>query len=319
MSSPRRDNRYIGGVVRLRRIRKLSRAVGARLGVKSAPAGATQPIVRSSSFPFLSGDTFRSMAELILEPEGEIAQHGLHTSVIFADGRVAISDGFLYQLSNAVTRLANPERATLVVHNHVRVPAREQFAEITSLVGRVFSSNVPDGLPGVTPVPLGLENAFRQKNGRLHYYLDAIQQPVSMDQRTELVVSSFHTSTNPGARETARAVLRQSRHGHYEQFFKSLEYRQLIRRTKFVVSPPGNGDDCHRTWEAIYLGAVPVVLRDYLAPSLSDDLPILAVDSYEDFCDLTDEELEETFRTLRERPLTKAWAHHWLKEVLHWN
>ena len=37
-------------------------------------------------------------------------------------------------------------------------------------------------------------------------------------------------------------------------------YRQLLLRSKYVLSPPGNGPDCHRTWESIYLGAIPIVL-----------------------------------------------------------
>jgi hypothetical protein len=28
---------------------------------------------------------------------------------------------------------------------------------------------------------------------------------------------------------------------------------------RFVVSPPGNGIDCHRTWESLYLGSIPIV------------------------------------------------------------
>ena len=29
---------------------------------------------------------------------------------------------------------------------------------------------------------------------------------------------------------------------------------------RFVLSPPGHGLDCHRTWEAILLGAIPIVV-----------------------------------------------------------
>ena len=49
-----------------------------------------------------------------------------------------------------------------------------------------------------------------------------------------------------------------------------------------MMSPPGNGVDCHRTWEAIALGAVPVVLRSALASTLVDAAPIVAVTSWEE-------------------------------------
>jgi hypothetical protein len=45
---------------------------------------------------------------------------------------------------------------------------------------------------------------------------------------------------------------------------------------RFCVSPPGNGIDCHRTWEALYLGVIPVVVSS--AGGLLDHLPCIIVD-----------------------------------------
>lgn len=48
----------------------------------------------------------------------------------------------------------------------------------------------------------------------------------------------------------------------------------------FVASPHGVGLDCHRTWEAMALGSVPIVKTSPL-DSLYEDLPVLIVDSWE--------------------------------------
>jgi len=69
-----------------------------------------------------------------------------------------------------------------------------------------------------------------------------------------------------------------------------------------VMSPPGNGPDCYRTWEAIYLGAVPIVLRSTLAVSLAADLPIWVVDSWEEVFDATDTRLSEKHLAIKEAP-----------------
>jgi hypothetical protein len=58
------------------------------------------------------------------------------------------------------------------------------------------------------------------------------------------------------------------------------EYCETMAQYKFVASPPGNGIDCHRNWEAIYLGCIPIVIdnlvyRDY-------DLPMIKVKSYKE-------------------------------------
>ena len=48
---------------------------------------------------------------------------------------------------------------------------------------------------------------------------------------------------------------------------------------KFVISPRGAGEDCHRTWEALLIGCIPIVLSSNLN-ELYQDLPILVVNSW---------------------------------------
>ena len=36
---------------------------------------------------------------------------------------------------------------------------------------------------------------------------------------------------------------------------------ETYARAQFVLSPRGNGVDCHRTWDVLAVGAIPVVLR----------------------------------------------------------
>jgi hypothetical protein len=49
----------------------------------------------------------------------------------------------------------------------------------------------------------------------------------------------------------------------------------------FVLSPHGNGLDCHRTWEALCIGSIPIVKTSPL-DSLFDDLPVLIVKKWSD-------------------------------------
>jgi hypothetical protein len=56
----------------------------------------------------------------------------------------------------------------------------------------------------------------------------------------------------------------------------------------FVLSPKGGGYDCHRTWEALCLGCIPIVKTSPLDP-LYDNLPVCIVESWSD--------VNETFLT----------------------
>ena len=68
----------------------------------------------------------------------------------------------------------------------------------------------------------------------------------------------------------------------YEQTHASRE-RVWINQSKysFVISPHGNGLDCHRTWEALVLGCIPIVKTSGLDP-LYIGLPVLIVDNWSD-------------------------------------
>ena len=46
-----------------------------------------------------------------------------------------------------------------------------------------------------------------------------------------------------------------------------------------VVCPRGNGIDCHRVWEVLYLGRVPIVKRER-AMRYFEELPILFIDDW---------------------------------------
>jgi hypothetical protein len=65
----------------------------------------------------------------------------------------------------------------------------------------------------------------------------------------------------------------------------------------FVVSPRGGGYDCHRTWEALLLGCIPIVKQSGLDP-VYDGLPVLIVHKWSD---ITPELLENTLRDFATR------------------
>lgn len=57
-------------------------------------------------------------------------------------------------------------------------------------------------------------------------------------------------------------------------------YKEMCK-CKYILSPPGIGIDCHRTWEALYLGCIPIVESSSIS-DLYEDLPLLVVDRWND-------------------------------------
>lgn len=80
---------------------------------------------------------------------------------------------------------------------------------------------------------------------------------------------------------------------------------QLAARLSFVLAPPGRGLDTHRVWEALALGAIPVVVHSSL-DRLYSDYPVLIVSSWNTVFNLT--YLEEARGEIYERFVPKDCA-----------
>ena len=59
------------------------------------------------------------------------------------------------------------------------------------------------------------------------------------------------------------------------------QWQYYITRTKFLLSPPGDGIDCYRTWEALYFGSIQIILNTSIN-SIFEQLPVFIMNNYED-------------------------------------
>ena len=283
-------------------------------------------VPRESSFPFISSDTFRATADVVIGNEAfpidlESVEIPDRPAVIMIElsfiKNKGGGDAILRRIESIKSQNAN--RLSIVLHNGDWVPSSHYLESLSSLGADVYCVNILDGLSGVTPIPVGLENSIRRKNGVLHDFLfihDQLREPwPSFPEKSRQIFASFKVSTNPAARQPLARKLQQSRFGFLGKRLSIRDFRAGIMSSRFVLSPPGNGPDCYRTWEAIYLGAVPIVLRNSLADSLHSELPIWAVDDWDEALTATDDQLHQKFDELVQRDRAKAYFPYWLQEV----
>ena len=81
----------------------------------------------------------------------------------------------------------------------------------------------------------------------------------------------------------------------------------------FLISPHGNGLDCHRTWEALVLGCIPIVKTSNI-DILYDDLPVLIVNNWSD---VSDDLLKTTVNDFKKRTFNyeKLLLQYWTKKI----
>lgn len=294
------------------------RLAAALTAAPPAPPGGTagRRAAREASFPYLSGDGLRLLADVLVEdgrPDGGPSAGGMGAGIVFTQPHVARSEEGLARIVAALSRVESTgARPTLIIHNgDARVEA-STLGELASRCREVFCVNVDDGMPGVTPVPIGLENVHRGRGGsaRSHLALE-LGRP-----RDIPVLGCFNSTTNPALRFPIQRAMEASRHGFVLPGLSNTQHLALVARSLFVVSPPGNGPDCHRTWEAMAGGAVPVVLRGSLATSLTDDAPIHVVDDVREVLEMDDGELRDLHAHLSRRDHRISLLAHWIVRIL---
>jgi hypothetical protein len=81
----------------------------------------------------------------------------------------------------------------------------------------------------------------------------------------------------------------------------------------FTVSPLGNGLDCHRTWETLVLGGIPIV-ETSTNDKLYEGLPVLIVKSWSD---VTKSLLETTRKNFSQKSFAKErlQLQYWVQKI----
>jgi len=89
-------------------------------------------------------------------------------------------------------------------------------------------------------------------------------------------------------------------------------WSQLIKHA-FVLSPFGIGMDCHRTWEALCLGSIPIICASHFT-KLFEDLPVLIVN---DWSEITEDLLEETIDSFKDKKFNyyKLTLEYWRNKI----
>lgn len=160
-------------------------------------------------------------------------------------------------------------------------------------VRKWFANNVDFPHPKLVSVPLGLPNELDFPTyGNTRTLYKVAQEPKVVK---NLAYMNFKIETCP-----------HERHPVFNKFFSEdwvsvgtvdfsneghEKYLRDIRSHKFCICPRGNGVDCHRIWECLYLGTIPICINN-VALDQFKNLPILFIDSWDQ---VTSEFLETVY------------------------
>jgi len=151
---------------------------------------------------------------------------------------------------------------------------------------QIFTQNVNVLDSRVEFLPIGIANHF-WKWGDAEKVIDVILEDI---EKADLVYAHFTERDNRV--ECYDNVRREG-----IPIVESMEYKDYLRKLKsykYCVSPEGNGIDCYRTWEALYMKTIPICKRSVLVEEFAKTFPIYIVD---DWKDLNVKDLEKQYDT----------------------
>ena len=163
-----------------------------------------------------------------------------------------------------------------------------------------YTTNLTASNPLLVSIPLGLNDycgytAFHKIAGNLeHFQRSDVLHPregvlCCMNPNTHLT-SRLAVLENAKKRSDVLVVQPDTTLTGFKR------YLHLLRTSDFVLCPRGNGIDTHRFWEALYMGCIPISLRqDLLACHVS--MPMLVLDSWSQLADVNLKTASEAIRS----------------------
>ena len=177
---------------------------------------------------------------------------------------------------------------------------------------RWFSQNCVHSHPKLVKMPIGLD--YHTLAGPTEHWWGPKASPKQQEQLVEAIIAKSKTITTIKTNIYCNFHFQMNTTHSYDrqEALKELPPKLLqfelepqprmkswLRQVgcAFVASPHGGGYDCHRTWEALVLGCIPIVKSSKL-DSIYEGLPVLVVKRWRD---INEKLLNDTMKNFSKR------------------
>lgn len=254
----------------------------------------------------VNGFNFRTLCNKVIDADT------IHDQRVYQSGDVVFCKTDL--LLTFFSEISNTNYEIVLVTHQSDYPISEElFSRRPKNIKKWFAQNVDFQHPDLIPVPIGIENHAGPSKGTL-IDLDFVEKelPIRREKQNKIYVNFNNTHPN---RFNVRAKLKNCEHAFFSGGnLSSADYHREMAQYMFVASPRGNGIDCHRTWEALLVGSIPIVERHFMYDSYAG-LPIIQIDSWDEV--LEKDFLQKSMIFLCEKPwmLDQLQMSYWRNKI----
>jgi hypothetical protein len=182
----------------------------------------------------------------------------------------------------------------------------------SNLIKWCSQNNVIQHYPTIIQIPLGLDyhavynDPNKWKNiadgvtpvEQEKYLIDVINNAKPFYERINKIYVNFDINADRfEQRKDCLKKISPSLLSMYQQKLKRTQTWINTTKYAFVLSPYGQGMDCHRTWEALILGSIPILKsKDFV--KMFEDLPVLFVEDWSQINQKLLDDTIEKFKTI---------------------
>ena len=203
-------------------------------------------------------------------------------------------------------------RSYKLITHHSDFPIDEfRFASKPDCVKKWFAINPAYKHPDLIPIPLGTKTpegrAYHEPQYLMLWFEESYKKLADYDKIKNRVYCNWGATNNERNKICSKLVKKVN--CIKTNGLNFIEYCEDMSKYQFIISPPGNGIDCHRTWEALYLGCYPIVIKNMIYDDWKE-LPIIQVSNYSEVSeDFLEYYLNKTYN------FEKLYADYWIKRI----
>jgi len=259
-----------------------------------------------TSYPYISGDAFRSLAQHVLDESFDIVPKSvLNNEIIFVRNN-HLEEFFKHYLPKI-------KNSFILISHNDDIAVKESYVEfLNEKIIHWFCLNANFTHSKVTPIPIGVQNMVSCKHNEISI-IDSCRK--NTPAKDTSILYGFTVGSNLEEREDALQYIKQHPLAVLVQEKDISKYFAQVTQHSFIVSPPGIGIDCHRTWEALYLKTIPIVKESELTLFFKKNgVPMICVKKWSDILQLNKETLSDIYNNASfENP--RLWMYYWIQLI----
>ena len=222
----------------------------------------------------ISGQTFANCCDMIIDPR--YGTQGIDQSKLHSAKTIFINGDIFEQIIPFI--ITCKQVPSLVLHNSDRFFDRIKLEAVKPYIEKIYAINCDFGHPKIVNIPLGVSDK------------SDIWKKEGTPEKTILCYVNFGLYENTNelkfanvkyARDACKNYFSKTGFATLKNNLTMDEFMKDMSLSRFIICPPGFGIDTHRFYEAVWMGATPIVLSSSL-DDMYRKFGALIVDNWED-------------------------------------